>query len=40
MSFIVFLLLFVALCGWLDARIDSNRAVKRSGQSGQSKEEQ
>lgn len=33
MSFIVFLLLFVALCGWLDARIDKNGAAKNSSQS-------
>jgi lipopolysaccharide biosynthesis regulator YciM len=38
MSFIVFVLLFVVLCGWLDARIDdrrtdNNTAAKMSSQS-------
>lgn len=28
MSFVVFLLLFVVVCGWLDARINGERSAK------------
>jgi len=31
MSFSVFLVLFVALCGWLDARIGDRPPVKQTG---------
>jgi hypothetical protein len=31
MSFVVFLVLFVVLCGWLDARIQGEPAVKELG---------
>jgi hypothetical protein len=31
MSFVVFLALFVVLCGWLDARIQGKPAMKELG---------